>query len=134
MRLLKRAGLTLALALVSVALAAAGPSYKVRYRTPTNVYLDAGRAAGLAVGDRLRVMDAQTVVAELEVVYAAEQSASCKVVSETRPVRVGDVVVPVAAPRAATPAPAPAPGGAAPSAGRGCTSGRRRVPRRRAAK
>jgi len=124
MRRLKPAVQTLLVALVSAALAAAVPSYKVRYRTATNVYLDAGRAQGLAVGDRLRVMDGQAAVAELEVVYVAEQSASCKVVSETRPVRVGEVVVPVAAPRAAapapdsaaTPAPAPAPAATSPTA------------------
>jgi len=36
------------------------------------------------------VFDGQTVVAELEVLYAAERSASCKPLSESRPIRPGD--------------------------------------------
>ena len=67
--------------------------YAVKYRSASNVYLDGGRAQGLGPSDRLRIFSGATVVADLEVVYAAEQSASCKVVSETRPVQVGDVAV-----------------------------------------
>ena len=70
--------------------------FKVKYRSAANVYLDAGRAEGLNIGDRLRVVAGQATVAELEVVYVAELSASCKVLSETRPVRAGDVAVPLA--------------------------------------
>ena len=69
---------------------ASGSGFRVKYRSAANVYLDAGQAQGLRVGDRLEVVDA-TVVAELEVMYAAEQSASCKLLSEKRPVRPGDV-------------------------------------------
>ena len=69
---------------------ATGSSFKVKYRSAANVYLDAGRAQGLRVGDRLEIVDA-TAVAELEVVYVADQSASCKLLSEKRPVRPGDV-------------------------------------------
>ena len=50
-------------------------------------------------------MAGQSTLAELEVVYAAEHSASCRVVSETRPVRAGDQALKVtsrAAPPAAT--------------------------------
>ena len=65
----------------------------MRYRSAANVYLDAGRAAGLSVGDRLRVVSGKDTIGELEVVYVAEQSASCKIVSETRPVRAGDLAV-----------------------------------------
>ncbi len=96
----------------------------MKYRSAANVYLDGGRAAGLEVGDRLRVVSGQDTVAELEVAYAAEMSASCRVVSETRPVRAGDVAVRLGAPRAATappvatPAPSPsaAPATRAPAA------------------
>jgi len=69
---------------------ASGASFRVKYRSAANVYLDAGRAQGLRVGDRLEVVDA-TVVAELEIVYVAEMSASSKLLSEKRPVRPGDV-------------------------------------------
>ncbi len=67
--------------------------FAVKYRSASNVYLDGGRAQGLGPSDRLRIFSGATVVADLEVVYAADQSASCKVVSETRPVQVGDVAV-----------------------------------------
>jgi hypothetical protein len=68
----------------------AGASFTVEYRSGDNVYVDGGRAAGLDVGDRLRVLDGQTVVAELEVLYTAERSASCRVLTESRPVHPGD--------------------------------------------
>lgn len=89
----------------------AAPSFaadvSVKYRSASHVYLDDGAAAGLAVGDRLRVVSSAATVAELEVVFVAEHSASCKVLSETRPVKPGDVVV--AVPRAGSPAPPTAP-------------------------
>ena len=92
---------------------ATGSSFKVKYRSVANVYLDAGRAQGLRVGDRLEIVDA-TAVAELEVVYVADQSASCKLLSEKRPVRPGDVArltsrgpVPPGLPAATTVAAAP---------------------------
>jgi hypothetical protein len=93
--------------------APSGPRLTVKYRSATNVYLDAGRAAGLNVGDRLRVVSGKDSVGELEVVYVAEQSASCKVLSETRPVRAGDQVVLVTrVPAPAAPAPQPPPAAA----------------------
>lgn len=79
----------------SAPVAATGQRFRVKYRSAANVYLDAGRAEGLDVGDRLRVVSGRTTVAEIEVVYAAERSASCRVVSESRLVRTGDEAVPV---------------------------------------
>ena len=116
MRCTQAAALLLALALPSLALAATEPGFAVKYRTATSVYLDGGRAQGLDVGDRLQVREGSKSVAELEVVYVAEESASCTVLSETRSVRPGDVAVRVArapgtaasgetGPAAATPAP-----------------------------
>jgi hypothetical protein len=94
-----------------------GPRLTVKYRSAANVYLDAGRAAGLNVGDRLRVVSGKETVGELEVVYVAEQSASCKVVFETRPVRAGDqAVLLTRAPAPAAAAPAPPPAASAPAA------------------
>jgi hypothetical protein len=102
MRLLRR--LTTLLTLLGLAaFAAAGQGFTVKYRSAANVYLDAGRAAGLSVGDHLRVVSGKDTVGELEVVYVAEQSASCKVVSETRPVRAGDVAVLLVQARSAPP-------------------------------
>jgi hypothetical protein len=71
----------------------AGARFAVKYRSASNVYLDGGRAQGLGTTDRLRIFAGETMVSELEVVYAAEQSASCRVVSEIRPVQIGDVAV-----------------------------------------
>jgi hypothetical protein len=90
-----------------------GRRFRVKYRSAASVYLDAGRADGLDVGSRLRVLSGSSGIAEIEVVYAAERSASCKVISESRPVHAGDEAVLIAAARpaqvdAATP-PAPTP-------------------------
>ncbi len=65
----------------------------VGYLSANHVYLDAGAAAGLAVGLRVRVVRDGVAVAELEVVYAAEHSASCRVVGGTAGTEVGDRVV-----------------------------------------
>lgn len=69
---------------------AASPSFFVRYRSASTVYLDGGKTQGLSIGDRLVVMAGAETVGELEVVFLADQSASCRVVSERRPVRAGD--------------------------------------------
>ena len=99
---------------------AADTRFRVKYRSMGNVYLEGGRAQGLNVGDGLRVMVGQSTLAELEVVYAAEHSASCRVLSETRPVRAGDQALKVtsraAPPAAAVAGVAEAPAAPAPSA------------------
>lgn len=93
-------------ALLSAGAAFADPSLTVKYRSSTSVYLDGGKAQGLAVGDRLTVVEKGATVAELEVTYLAEQSASCRIVSERRPVRAGDVVTRLAkGPASATASP-----------------------------
>jgi hypothetical protein len=89
----KAGALLLVIALVPAAFAVAGPTFTIRSRSLTSVYLDAGRAGGLTVGDRLRVMSGDTAVAELEVTGVAEESTSCKVLSQLRPVRIGDLAV-----------------------------------------
>ena len=66
---------------------------EVKYRSAGTVYLTGGSANGLAVGDRLSVVSKGNAIGELEVVFLAEHSASCKVVSETRPVQAGDAAV-----------------------------------------
>jgi hypothetical protein len=81
-----------------------GRRFTVKYRSAANVYLAAGRAEGLNVGDRLRVVGGKDAEADLEVVYAADRSASCRVLSEARPVRAGDEAVVVAAAAGAPPA------------------------------
>lgn len=73
----------------------AGQKFRVKYRSMGNVYLEGGRAQGLNLGDSLRIQAGGSTLAELEVVYVAEHSASCRVVSETRPVKTGDQAVAV---------------------------------------
>ncbi|MCP4573840.1 MAG: hypothetical protein GY838_15895 [bacterium] len=85
--------LLLAGALLATPAAAAERSCTVRYLSAEHVYLDAGTAAGMAVGLRIRVVRDGAAVAELEVVYTAEHSASCRVIGETSGIEVGDRVV-----------------------------------------
>jgi len=65
--------------------------FSVTYRSSSAVYINGGRLAGLQVGDRLHVVASGAVVADLEVVFVADRSASCRVLRETRAVVVGDV-------------------------------------------
>jgi hypothetical protein len=68
----------------------------VSYVSASTVYVDAGRADGLMVGDQLRVVRDGELLAVIEVAWVAEHSASCTVVSETRGVSSGDLVVLIA--------------------------------------
>ena len=67
--------------------------YKVKYISAQNVYLDAGKAAGLNIGDRLKVQRKGQDIAEIEVVYLSENSASCKIISSSQSVEAGDQVL-----------------------------------------
>jgi hypothetical protein len=98
---------------------ASSPSFTVQYLSADSVYLDGGRAGGLEEGRRLQVLEGSKVVAELEVLYAAEHSASCRTLSETRPLRPGDQAVLAGEPALPSPArvaaPAPEPAESAPA-------------------
>jgi hypothetical protein len=77
--------------LPSMARAQSGAApFSVRYRTPDTVYLDAGRASGIDVGDRLEVLRGGQVIARVEVIFAAERSASAKVLTESSAIQAGD--------------------------------------------
>lgn len=65
----------------------------VKYISAEHIYLDAGSAAGLTVGLTARVVRGPDTIAVLEVVFTAEFSASCKVVSSTAEILPGDTVV-----------------------------------------
>jgi hypothetical protein len=98
------AGIALALALAlgdAAHAAAATRPIAVSYVSSGAVYLDAGRAEGLAPGARLKLVRGGETVAEIEVDFVAEHSASCKLVSSTRPVWSGDRAVLVSSPGAA---------------------------------
>ncbi len=67
--------------------------FAVSYRSAATVYIAGGSADGLAVGERLSVKAKNELVGEIEVLYLSEHSASCRVLRETRPIRVGDAGV-----------------------------------------
>ena len=64
--------------------------FSVRYRTADTIYLDAGTAAGIDVGDRLEVLRGGQVIAVIEVIFAAERSASAKVLTERQAIQPSD--------------------------------------------
>ncbi|MBK8167377.1 MAG: hypothetical protein IPK64_15650 [bacterium] len=104
---LVRALVTLLAALaLALPVRAAESECHVRFISTENVYLDAGSAAGLDVGMKVRIVRGGKAVAELEVAFVAEHSASCRVVSGAGTINTGDRAVfePVAA---AAPAAAP---------------------------
>lgn len=84
-----------------------GTPISVRYRSAETIYLDAGKASGVDVGDRLEVLRNGKVIARIEVIYAADRSASARVLSESPPIAPGDRVRVLgdAAPPAAEPPP-----------------------------
>jgi hypothetical protein len=94
---------------------------RIQYLSSTNVYLDAGRDAGLAEGTIVRVERQGKVIAELVVEFVAQASASCTIRSASGPLRAGDACsfTPVAG---AAPAPAKAPSAPA-GAGAGARAG-----------
>lgn len=88
-------------------------SIHVRYRSTDTVYLDAGRLAGLSVGDRLEIQREGQVLAIIEVVYVADHSASAQPIEdfteELGEIRVGDLARPLGTltpPEVSPPAPA----------------------------
>jgi hypothetical protein len=52
---------------------------EVKHRSSSTVYLSGGSANGLAVGDKLSVSSKGAPIGEIEVIYLAEHSASCKI-------------------------------------------------------
>ncbi|NIX58045.1 MAG: hypothetical protein GWN14_19525, partial [candidate division Zixibacteria bacterium] len=65
----------------------------MRYVSAENVYLDGGEARGLQVGDKIEIRRNNTKIAEAEVIYVAEHSASCKLLEADRAVQVDDVAL-----------------------------------------
>jgi len=89
---------------------------EVTYRSAATVYLGAGSVDGLAEGDRLAVVSEGVTIGEVEVVFLAEHSASCKVLRESRPIRPGDVAVGITGDEPATVAAPPVAPSASPAA------------------
>jgi len=57
-----------------------------------NIYVDGGAADSVAVGDSLKVVRGDSLIAVLEVSYTAQHSASCKVIERFADIQVGDIV------------------------------------------
>jgi hypothetical protein len=87
-------------------------AFTVTYVTNSAIYLDAGRAEGLAVGSRLKIVRDGADVAEIEIEFVAEHSASGREVRLLGIVRSGDRAILLSTPEAPAPeaiAPAPEP-------------------------
>lgn len=78
---------------VALPVLAAETECHVRYVSIDNIYLDAGSAAGLDVGVKVRIVRDGKAVAELEVAYVAENSASCRILSGAGAINTGDRAV-----------------------------------------
>ena len=80
---------------------------RVRQVLAEEIFLDAGRSAGLAAGQRVKILRADATtgtsseIAELEIAFIASHSASCKIVSATETIAVGDLVIPGPVPASA---------------------------------
>jgi hypothetical protein len=95
------------LALVCATAQAEEKDCAVKHVSAEHVYLDAGSTAGLAPGVQVRVTRSQQDIALLEVVFTAQFSASCKVVSQTGDILPGDTAIYMAVDAAEPPAPTP---------------------------
>ena len=68
--------------------------FNVEFISAENIYLDGGKKQGLSEGDQLLIMRNKTdVFAEIEVIFAADFSASCKILSSKGQIRKGDIAV-----------------------------------------
>jgi hypothetical protein len=92
--------LALALLLIAVARAQGGrPSFRIKYVAEGAVYIEGGRAAGLAEGMKLTVVraspgaDKPEEVAEVEVVSVAASSAVCEIKNAAAAPQAGDLAL-----------------------------------------
>ena len=63
---------------------------QVKYLSTENVYINAGKAEGVRVGNKYAIIQDNNRIAEIEVVYAADHSASCKIMSSNAQIQIGD--------------------------------------------
>lgn len=64
-------------------------NYRIKYRSVDRVYLEGGKADGLIQGDRVGYYRGDSLVVILEVAYASDHSASCKIVSGDAELKTG---------------------------------------------
>ncbi|MGD9899416.1 MAG: hypothetical protein AB7T22_09850 [Calditrichaceae bacterium] len=65
---------------------------KVKYLSADHVYIDAGETDGLSAGMRLSVSRGDKIIAEMEIVFVAGHSSSCRVIESSADVKPGDIV------------------------------------------
>ena len=65
----------------------------VSYISAKHVYLSGGKKQGLQTGDSAKVSRDGKTIAELQVVFTADGSASCKILRQREAIRTGDKVV-----------------------------------------
>lgn len=71
----------------------AGSAVKVKYISANHVYLDAGRLNGISIGDTVKVIKGGKDAAVLRVVFVADNSANCDILSKNVTIEPGDLVV-----------------------------------------
>jgi hypothetical protein len=64
--------------------------FVVKYLSVENVYLNGGSSDGLSVGNHLFVVGRNQCRTELEVIFVADHSASCKLMTDSCEIAVGD--------------------------------------------
>ena len=68
-------------------------SSTINYVSTENVYLKSGKASGIQVGDKFTVFRNEQVVGHIEVVFVAQNSASCKILDKTKSFEKKDIVI-----------------------------------------
>ncbi len=67
-------------------------SYRIKYRSIDRVYLEGGKADGLMQGDKIGLYLGDRLVVMLEVAYASDHSASCKIISGEAELKTGQML------------------------------------------
>jgi hypothetical protein len=75
-----------------VSLAGNAQGINVKYITGENIYLDSGSADSLAVGDTLKIIRDGSSIADIEVVFVAEHSSSCRIIKKDSEISIGDKI------------------------------------------
>ena len=65
----------------------------VKYISAENVYLNTGSASGIQIGDKFTVFRNEKNIGHIEVIYVAQNSASCKILDNTEPFLKDDKAV-----------------------------------------
>ena len=62
----------------------------VKYLSAENVYITGGKLDGINLGDQYAVIRDAKSIADIEVIYVADHSASCKVLKKEIGIQIGD--------------------------------------------